>query len=84
MVDLLIYRGIDLCKDICVIHSTSNSRSFRASVLVNQCSLPLYLGTWDLGHDIKRERKPALSHDVVLTFVFREDDFQTTRWLARD
>ena len=30
MVGLLIHWGIDLCGDICVIHSTSNSRPFRS------------------------------------------------------
>ena len=83
--DLLIYRGVWLCGSVGATHSTFDNTLFsnwEVPFLFNLWSLPLSLGYWKLGNDIKREWKPAFSHEVFLTFVFREDDFQTTKWLA--
>ena len=86
MVDLLISGRVYLCKAIGVTHSTSNGtfRSWRVSFLFRPCSLLLFLGCGESGHDFKGEWKLTLRDDVLLALVLREDDVQATKWLDCD
>ena len=81
MVNLLTAGGISLHRNVGVIQSRSNGTWFGSGSfsLFKLYSLPLSPGRGlrEFGQDIKLERKPTLSHNVVLVFVLGKDEVQT-------
>jgi hypothetical protein len=92
MMDLANSWIIPLHEHMGVIHARSDGTSFwdwrRSFYLVElySLSLPLcwvaVLRLYWKGREVEIEWELVLSHDVSLAFVFREHDFETTKWSA--